>query len=268
MGKKRFKLKGKYDLLSILSKGKYIFLSILGIILIIGATVGVVFLINESYKSNSGYVTMWNASDILSFYGSFLSFIATLILGLIAVYQNKKLHDMNNQLEKLEEIQYISMVTIKKIYCCSRSYEDQKFTNFDINMDNLEIIDLSSDDKSIDAYIIDVEILNESQYPIVEIEIHPGERGSAAGLFYRMKPYINQSIYIGKEDKVYLRFIIPKSEYFKISETKDMQLSLDFINIFNYRTSTSLFIYDMDKKYHANYKFRLSKFIDVRPNRK
>ena len=58
--------------------------------------------INESYKIGKGYITIWGASDVLSFYGSFISFIGTVILGLVAVWQNNKAHKLNVQLQKLQ----------------------------------------------------------------------------------------------------------------------------------------------------------------------
>ena len=42
-------------------------------------------IINEIYKIDQGYITLWEAKDVLSFYGSFLSFIGTVVLGLIAI---------------------------------------------------------------------------------------------------------------------------------------------------------------------------------------
>lgn len=57
------------------------------------------FIINELYKIG-GYVTMWSAGDVLSFYGGFLSFIGTVVLGALALYQNKKANDINEKLQK------------------------------------------------------------------------------------------------------------------------------------------------------------------------
>lgn len=53
-------------------------------------------IINESYK-HGGYITLWGADDVLSFYGSFLSFIGTIALGGLAFWQNKKIMDINQE---------------------------------------------------------------------------------------------------------------------------------------------------------------------------
>lgn len=43
------------------------------------------FAINESYKAGKGYQTLWEAKDVLSFYGSFLAFLGTIALGALAL---------------------------------------------------------------------------------------------------------------------------------------------------------------------------------------
>ena len=45
----------------------------------IALVIGVPFLINECYKFNDGYLTMWGASDILSYYGTVLGAVVTII---------------------------------------------------------------------------------------------------------------------------------------------------------------------------------------------
>ena len=67
-----------------------------------------VFVINESYKMNTGYLTLWGANDVLAFYGSFLGFIGTTSLGIISLYQTKKANDVNKKLadRQLELINY------------------------------------------------------------------------------------------------------------------------------------------------------------------
>lgn len=63
------------------------------------------FLINEiykcGYKIEKSYSTLWEAKDVLSFYGSFLSFLGTVALGALALWQNKKSNDINKELLNL-----------------------------------------------------------------------------------------------------------------------------------------------------------------------
>ena len=67
----------------------------LWIIAIIVSLLGIPCIINEFYKLNKGYVTMWGASDALSFYGSSLSFVGTVALGALALWQNYMIHKSN-----------------------------------------------------------------------------------------------------------------------------------------------------------------------------
>ena len=56
---------------------KYLLVIVIAAIMIIGVPI----IINECYKSNSGYMTMWGAKDVLSYYGTVLgSFVTVLVL--------------------------------------------------------------------------------------------------------------------------------------------------------------------------------------------
>ena len=66
--------------------------------LIIGFVLLVVFLlfvipiiINELFKINDGYLTVWSGADVLSFYGAVLSAIGAIVLGIVAWKQNERL---------------------------------------------------------------------------------------------------------------------------------------------------------------------------------
>lgn len=71
-------------------------------------------IINELYKLDFGYRTLWNAADVLAFYGSFLSFIGALSLGVVALLQNKKLSEANRNLTKLQLEEYTPYVIVEK----------------------------------------------------------------------------------------------------------------------------------------------------------
>lgn len=73
-------------------------------------------IINEAYKLNSGYCTLWNAADALSYYGSFLGAAGTMILGAIAWQQNKRLLriEENSFIANNACIGFVNQVVIKK----------------------------------------------------------------------------------------------------------------------------------------------------------
>ena len=54
---------------------------------------------------------------------------------------------------------------------------------------------------------------------------------------------------------------------FDTLETYSLQLSLNFINVFDYMTTSNLHITDLrNNGRNIEYQYRLLKFIDVRPN--
>lgn len=62
------------------------------------------FGINESYKAENGYVTVWSGDDLLIYFGSILSALGTIIIGLVAFKQNEKTNEINDRLLKIQEI--------------------------------------------------------------------------------------------------------------------------------------------------------------------
>ena len=81
------------------------------------------FAINWAYKcglnSENAFVTMWGADDVLSFYGSYLSAIGTIVLGIVAIHQNNKASEQTEranelaaQMQRLEQAKFVSMVDL------------------------------------------------------------------------------------------------------------------------------------------------------------
>lgn len=52
--------------------------------------IGVPFLINEAYKAGNGYITMWSAEDVLSYYGAILGATATIVALVFTILFTKK----------------------------------------------------------------------------------------------------------------------------------------------------------------------------------
>ena len=92
-------------------KTKNILVRLLIVLLSIFLIVGVPFIINECYKLNCGYITVWNGADMLGYYGTILgAVIAVLTLVLTIVFTKKQiqresyLKDEKEKLSKLESI--------------------------------------------------------------------------------------------------------------------------------------------------------------------
>ena len=86
-------------------------------------------IINEAYKYGKGYVTMWNAADMLSFYGAMLSFIGTVILGLIATNQSRKANELSHKMLELEESRDLPIIDITEIMDDDEQISAEKFNN-------------------------------------------------------------------------------------------------------------------------------------------
>lgn len=54
--------------------------------------VGIPLIINECYKANCGYITVWNGADVLGYYGAILgSIIAVATLGVTIIFTKKQI---------------------------------------------------------------------------------------------------------------------------------------------------------------------------------
>lgn len=54
-------------------------------------SIAIPIIINEAYKKNEGYLTVWQGADVLSYTGGIFSFLGTIVLGVIAWQQNTRL---------------------------------------------------------------------------------------------------------------------------------------------------------------------------------
>ena len=78
--------------------------SIVALLVIFVASVLVVpLIINESYKNNSGYMTLWDANDLLSYFGTVISAVGTIFIGIIAIKQSNRANDISDRLLKIQE---------------------------------------------------------------------------------------------------------------------------------------------------------------------
>lgn len=69
-------------------------------------------IINEFYKLDKGYVTLWGASEMLVYISTIISAAATVYVSWIAITQNKKANEISDRLLKLEEINSVPSLSI------------------------------------------------------------------------------------------------------------------------------------------------------------
>lgn len=231
-------------------------------IIVFIVSMAIYFGINEAYKVGKVYITLWGAADVLSFYGEYLSFIGTVVLGIVAYKQNQNANKVNEQMRKLQEAEFVSMVSINCLEINKRGANSPNYLN--TNMQDIEVLDCTSGDmKSNYFYHIDVEFNNSSDYPIVQIDVHPGLRGNGNYQLYGMTKLTERSIYIPEKKTKAIRFIIPSAK-FEYTKQYSLALCLKFTNIFDYTVNGAIYIDDLENAGKKNkYKYRLAKFTDV-----
>ena len=60
------------------------------VLALLAVVIGIPVIINESYKANSGYMTMWGAADALAYYGTILGSlvaVATVVVTILFTYK-------------------------------------------------------------------------------------------------------------------------------------------------------------------------------------
>lgn len=81
-------------------KKKYIIILII-VTLILSILVPII--INECYKPNTGYMTLWGANDVLSYFGNIIGAFGTVFIGVIALAQSAQANKISIRLLQLEE---------------------------------------------------------------------------------------------------------------------------------------------------------------------
>ena len=72
-------------------------------ILVLLLSLVIPIVINESYKANTGYITLWEAKDVLLYFGSILGALGTTFIGVVALFQSAQANKISDRLLQLEE---------------------------------------------------------------------------------------------------------------------------------------------------------------------
>ena len=92
------------------------FLIILGAVFLI---VGIPIIINECYKANCGYITVWDGSDVLGYYGTILGSVIAVISIIVTIAFTKKQIQrdsfLKNENEKWVRLKSIFLQTLSDI---------------------------------------------------------------------------------------------------------------------------------------------------------
>lgn len=259
------------------------------------------FIINQLYKygQNCGhsYITMWDADDVLSFYGSYLSFFGSAVLGTVAVFQTVKANkqsdtansisndaleqakqsnriaqealvqtqranDLAAQMQKLEQAKFVSLVSMERLITTKQSFEFDNYHNSE--MPNIEIMNMVSPRyrASIKHYHVDVRFKNDSDFPILHISANAGDRNNNKALDYGIKAD-DKDIYIPPRKTICIRFLLP-TRAFEDYKIRGVAMQFSFTNVYDYSTFAFLAIEDLTVNGANNgYTYQLAKFTDI-----
>ena len=91
--------------------------AILSIITAIFLIVGIPIIINECYKADCGYITVWDGVDVLEYYGAILgSIIAAATLAITIIFTKKQIQRdsfLKNETEKWDRLKTIFSANLK-----------------------------------------------------------------------------------------------------------------------------------------------------------
>ena len=241
----------------------------------------------------------WDKEEALGYFGDALSFLGTVILGAVAVFQTdrankqtdianayaKKANDQTDranqltqdaieqtkianelaaQMQKLEQANYYSIVSVEALMVNKQIVSQPKYRN--AAMPDPEILDMVSQDylSCHHCYHVDVRFKNESKYPIVQMATHAYGRYDSPSVKYGIKD-VCSDIYIAPEETCDIRFLIPTTAFEKYKEYK-IVLSLSFVNVFDYASRANITIDDVSTPSSIkDYTYRLEKFSGLMP---
>ena len=147
-------------------------------IFIVCMFISIPFIINESYKLGKGYVTLWDASDMLSFYGSTLSFLGSIVLGIVALVQNEKIRKFSLKVFDMEHrYEKVPMFTLKKIEFQANTFFQENYENVQIaeknNVWTTTVITHNESDPEAELYFdISLENVGEGLAKNIEIQCY------------------------------------------------------------------------------------------------
>jgi len=239
--------------------------------ILVAVIIAIPFIINESYKTNSGYVTLWGADEVFSFYGSILAFLGTVALGALALWQNKKANDLSKRLIKLEEEKF-KMEQQPFVMISDWSAQDRDRLEFIIKPDKLYFdIGQGNADDSI-CTCLSIKLINTSKsflmanYSIATVYDNDKEidiwRNGTSNIY-------NPKLYLDSGDSGEMVFYTSKEKLLKFrGRTINLELMLENRFGQRYKETVDIIITALnqysDKNWHISLvvqKYKIGKFV-------
>ena len=222
------------------------------------------FIINYAYLIGTvdGSVnTVYSASDLILFYGSFLAFLGTVSLGTLALWQNKIANKQNEKFAKVQMANFLSFVDL--ISSSVKYYEMDDMENNDY--EQVELCKLNTS-----AYLaVKCSFNNTSNYPITIIKATPklfvndskNKKDALDNGFYTnliLKDHHKENIYIGEKSDSNIVFKLSPH----MARNSTLSLLFEFTNACGFSTSSTLTVNLNTMKIKS---YRITTFKDLNP---
>lgn len=216
-------------------------LLITAIISVVGAVT-----INELYKLNCGYITLWNVEDTLNFFGTVLSFIGTILVSIVAIWQTHK-YTKETEIKENKRFAYEHSVLFDFELDRAMLFDNKQdlkvmrdvksgFNGYKVvfNYKNAEHIQLSFKIKNISNFVAtNICVVDEIGAQIKEYTVIHSENGD------------NNKKHIKGGEAGYLYIMIPQ----KVLARNDLKYFLSFSNQFGNEFQQSILIkYEYNEK--------------------
>ena len=222
------------------------------------------FIINGAYLNGTGdgsVNTVFSASDLILFYGSFLAFLGTVALGALALWQNKIANKQNEKFAKVQMANFLSFVALINSsvkYCEKDDVENNDY-------EQVELCKLNTRD----YLAVKCSFNNTSNYPITIIKAtsklfvndSENKKDAVDNEFYTkliLKDHHKENIYIGEKSDSNIVFKL--SPYMARNST--LSIHFEFTNACGFSTSSTLTI-DLNSNTIKSY--RITTFKDLNP---
>ena len=146
---------------------KWILIAVIALALIVGVPI----IINECYKTNSGYMTIWGAADALSYYGTILGSlvaVATVVVTILFTYKQIQRYQVNANICLDQILTSLDSADYRKVRTLSNSMERAREKFCQVMQNRAEIYEklFRVNEKEIAERILEVEKQEQKSLPI------------------------------------------------------------------------------------------------------
>ena len=146
---------------------KWILIAVIALALIVGVPI----IINECYKTNSGYMTMWGAADALAYYGTILGAlvaVATVVVTILFTYKQIQRYQVNANICLDQILTSLDSADYRKVRTLSNSMERAREKFCQVMQNRAEIYEklFRVNEKEIAERILEVEKQEQKSLPI------------------------------------------------------------------------------------------------------